>query len=181
MKHRVWLLTVLMLAALLAGCGANPETTTPTVPSTSGEPTGTVIYAPDFTVYNEKGEAVKLSDFRGKPVVLNFWASWCSPCKAEMPEFDEKYRQFGDQVQFMMVNLTIGDDFATAKNHIDQQGYAFPVFYDQTGEAAYYYSVQSIPVTFFITARGQLLTYRMGMMSGEELEYYINVLLTAAK
>ena len=179
MKNKIFWISILLLVSLLAGCGAKPETTVPTVSSTPGETGGTANYAPDFTVYNEKGEEVKLSDFRGKPVVLNFWASWCPPCKAEMPEFDEQYQQLGDQVQFMMVNLTTGDDFAAAKSYIDQQGYQFPVFYDQSGEAAYRYSVQSIPVTFFITAKGHLLTYRMGMLSGEELEYYINVLLSA--
>ena len=64
--------------------------------------------APDFTVYDAEGNEVKLSDFIGKPVVLNFWASWCGPCKAEMPFFDAMYNDYKDKVQVVMVNVTDG-------------------------------------------------------------------------
>ena len=123
---------------------------------------------------------MKLSDFCGKPVVLNFWASWCPPCKAEMPEFDEQYKALGDRVQFLMVNITTGDDFDTARAYIDQQGYAFPVYYDFSGEAAYYYQVQNIPATFFIGADGQLLANEVGMLSKERLQSYLELLLESA-
>ncbi|MBP3544577.1 MAG: TlpA family protein disulfide reductase, partial [Lachnospiraceae bacterium] len=66
------------------------------------------VPAPDFTVIDAEGNEVKLSDMRGKPVVVNFWASWCGPCKMEMPEFEEVYKELGDEVHFMMVNLTDG-------------------------------------------------------------------------
>ena len=66
----------------------------------------TTSLAPDFTVYDKDGKPVKLSDFRGKPVVLNFWASWCGPCQSEMPTFNEKYGELGDEIHFLMVNLT---------------------------------------------------------------------------
>ena len=62
--------------------------------------------APDFTVTDADGNAVKLSDFRGKGVVLNFWASWCGPCKSEMPHFQTAYEQYGDEVHFLMVNMS---------------------------------------------------------------------------
>ena len=64
--------------------------------------------APDFTVYDKDGNPVQLSDFRGKPVVLNFWASWCGPCKSEMPDFDKKAAEMAGDVTFLMVNLTDG-------------------------------------------------------------------------
>ena len=64
--------------------------------------------APDFTVYDSQGTAVRLSDYRGTPVVLNFWASWCGPCQREMPDFDAVYQQLGEEVQFLMVNVTDG-------------------------------------------------------------------------
>ena len=64
--------------------------------------------APDFTVYDVEGNPHKLSDFRGKPVILNFWATWCGFCEAEMPDFDEKFRQYGDQIHFLMVDVTDG-------------------------------------------------------------------------
>lgn len=182
MKHKILWISLLMAAMLLAGCQdgetttAPTETTAPTTPTTPTDPTASVNYAPDFTVYNENGEEVKLSDFLGKPVVLNFWASWCPPCKAEMPDFDKKYEELGDKVQFLMVNITSGDDFDTAKSYIDQQGYQFPVFYDLSGEAAYRYDVQSIPVTYFIGADGQIVTYIPQMATAQQLQTGIDLI-----
>ena len=63
---------------------------------------------PDFTVYDEAGNPHKLSDFRGKPVILNFWASWCGPCKSEMPDFQKSFEANGEKIHFLMVNCTDG-------------------------------------------------------------------------
>lgn len=187
MKYTILWISLLIVAMLLAGCQNGGTTTAPTettptaptetTPTVPTDPTVPVNYAPDFTVYNEKGEEVKLSDFLGKPVVLNFWASWCPPCKAEMPDFDKKYGELGDKVQFLMVNITSGDDFNTAKNYIAQQGYGFPVFYDLTGEAAYRYDVQSIPVTYFIGADGQIVVYIPQMATAQQLQTGIDMIL----
>ncbi|MBQ4347432.1 MAG: TlpA family protein disulfide reductase, partial [Firmicutes bacterium] len=87
--------------------------------------------APDFTVYDSEGNAVMLSDFIGKPIVLNFWASWCGPCKMEMPEFNEAYAELGEDIQFLMVNVTTGRETQeSASAFIEENGYSFPVFYD---------------------------------------------------
>ena len=66
--------------------------------------------AKDFTVLNMNNEKVRLSDFFGKPIVVNFWATWCGPCKGELPEFDEYYEKYNGQIEFLMVNLTDGED-----------------------------------------------------------------------
>ena len=66
------------------------------------------ILAPDITVYDINGNEVRLSDFAGKPVIMNFWASWCGPCQMEMPDFNEKYQELGEEVQFLMINMTDG-------------------------------------------------------------------------
>ena len=137
--------------------------------------------APDFTVYDADGNAYKLSDFLGKPVILNFWASWCGPCKMEMPDFDEKYQEYGDQVQFLMVNLTDGsqETVETASSFIAEQGYSFPVYFDTEQDGAIAYGVNAVPVTYFIDAEGNLVTYARGALSAENLQLGIDILLGA--
>lgn len=135
--------------------------------------------APDFTVVDGDGSQVHLSDYLGTPVVLNFWASWCSPCKSEMPEFDEAAAKYEGQVQFMMVNLTDGsqETVESAQSFIDSQGYTFPVFYDTEYSAAYAYGTSSIPMTFFVDSDGNLVTYARGAIDGETLELGISMIL----
>ena len=110
------------------------EASTPTTQENESEK----ILAPDFTVYDLDGNEVHLSDFIGKSVVLNFWASWCSPCKMEMPDFNEKYLEIGEEVQFLIINMTDGsrETVETASAFIAEQGYSFPVFYDTDQDAA---------------------------------------------
>ena len=152
--------TLLICAALLAVLGGSlilynnfsgqlqPQTIAPAPPAVSeteepGEVTSPdtedlpqKVFAPDFTVYDADGNEVHLSDFRGKPVVLNFWASWCGPCKMEMPDLEKAYQEYGDQIQFMLVDLTDGsqETVEKASAFIKEQGYTFPVFYDTAME-----------------------------------------------
>ena len=135
--------------------------------------------APDFTVYDEEGNAVSLSDFVGKPVVVNFWASWCGPCKSEMADFDRVWAQYGDSVQFMMVNLTDGsqETVETASAYIKEQGYGFPVYYDTKLDAAYTYGVSAVPVTYFVNADGSGAVYFQGAMPQETLLECIDIIL----
>lgn len=122
--------------------------------------------APDFTVYTLEGEAVKLSDMRGRPLVLNFWSSRCGPCVNEMPEFNKVHTTIGHEVQFMMVNVTDGswDTIDSASSFIEQSGYTFPVFYDTGLQASMAYSVYSLPTTYFIDAEGYVVAYGRGSM-----------------
>ena len=139
--------------------------------------------APDFTVYDLDGNAHKLSDFRGKPVVLNFWASWCGPCKSEMPDFEEKYLEYGEKVHFVLVNLTDGvqETVTSASAFIEKQGYTFPVYYDTDLDAAMKYGVNAVPVTYFIDASGNFVTYRQGALSADVLQIGIDLLLENEK
>lgn len=135
--------------------------------------------APDFTVIDKDGKEHKLSDFKGKPVVLNFWASWCGPCKMEMPDFNEMYKNIGDEVQFMMVNLTNGyngETFDTATAFMAEQGYDFPVFYDTENDAGSKYYTYSIPVTYFIDKEGNLVVYASGAIDADTLQQGIDMI-----
>lgn len=134
--------------------------------------------APDFTVIDASGHEVKLSDFKGEPIVLNFWASWCPPCKSEMPHFDQVYSELKDDVVFMMVDLVDGhqETVATGQKYIADQSYNFPVYYDNQQNAAYTYSIRSIPTTFFIDPEGYLITAYQGPLSEKELRAAIELI-----
>ena len=135
--------------------------------------------APDIEMVDRDGNRIKLSDMRGKPVVLNFWASWCGPCKSEMPDFEEAYKEYGDDITFMIVNLTDGknETVDTAQAFIDSQGYTFPVYFDTDSNGAAAYGVSSIPVTYFIDAQGYLVAYGRGALNGETLKSGIDMLI----
>lgn len=127
--------------------------------------------APDFTVYDMDGEEVTLLSKVGKPIVVNFWASWCSPCKSEMPDFQSVYEELGGEVEFMMINLTDGmrETKDSAMEHVEENEYTFPVYFDTDQSASTIYQITSIPTTFFIDAQGNIVTYAQGAIDKETL------------
>jgi thiol-disulfide isomerase/thioredoxin len=132
----------------------------------------------DFTVKDGKGNTVKLSDFFGKPIVLNFWASWCPPCKAELPDFEKVYQEKKNDVIFVMVDLTDGQRETAEKGsqYISVNRYTFPVYYDTTQEAAYIYGISSIPTTLFIDKERNIITGQEGQISEALLRQGISMI-----
>lgn len=122
--------------------------------------------APEFTMADTEGQTLTLADFRGKPVLLNFWASWCGPCASEMPAIQSAYEQYGDQIQFVAVNMTGmgGETETSALSLIQQNNYTFPVYFDVDSSAAVAFGVTSIPQTYLIDAEGNIIGACMGAM-----------------
>ncbi len=134
--------------------------------------------APDFKAVDAEGNDVQFYDYLGKPIILNFWASWCGPCQMEMPDFDEAFKNYGEEINFLMVNMTDGsrETLEKASAFIQESGYSFPVYYDTAQEAAYSYGVYSLPTTYFLDAEGYLVAAARGAIDAETLQTGIDML-----
>lgn len=153
------------------------------VPTSTSNGTGTTTSAKtasDFTVLDNLGNEAKLSHAFGKPTVVNFWATWCGPCKSELAHFEKMYQQYGDDINFMMVNLTDGsrDTVSKVEDFVSAGKYTFPVYFDTKLNAANTYSIMSIPTTLFINSDGTIMKTYIGAMSEHTLQNYIDSLLS---
>lgn len=164
-----------------------------TVPSDVESPAGETepaeeteeVLAPDFTVLDYDGADVTLADrlADGKPIVLNFWATWCGPCKSELPAFDKAAAEYADNVTFMLINLTDGQRETPdgVKEFMEDNGYTFPVYFDTEYSAAIPYGASSIPLTYFVTSDGVVVGGYMGAMPEETLYSSLEQLLELEK
>ncbi len=148
--------------------GQSTESPTPTPEENPPES----ILAPDFVVVDSEGEEVKLSDYLGIPVVLNFWASWCSPCKSEMPHFNKVSEEYGkDELVFLMIDLVDGqrETVESGKKYVEENEFTFTVLFDTKQDAAATYGVRSIPSTLFIDKEGYIQAGVEGAIDEETL------------
>lgn len=145
-----------------------------------GQKTGTqTTAAQDFTVYDKDGNEITLSSFKGKPVVINFWASWCGPCRSEMDEFELLYKEKGENVQFMMINVTDGsrETEESALSYINEQEFSFPVYFDKDLDASATYAAYAIPATYFIDSQGNIVARASGAINQDALREGIGMIM----
>jgi len=124
--------------------------------------------APNFTLKGLQGEEVSLEDYRGKIVFINFWASWCPPCKAEMPDINKLYLENKDE-DLVVLAVDVNETKTTVEKFIKDGDYEFPVLLDETGKTAAKYSVIGIPKTIVVDPNGIITHKKMGMMTYEEM------------
>ena len=176
MKKLVFLL--LAISLLLVSCGNDNNTDSSLQGTNTEAPREEENSYPPASNFNMKdihGRELKLSDLASKPIVLNFWASWCPPCKAELPDFEEAYRKYGNDINFVM--LSVDETIEEAMDIVSQNSYTFPVYHDYSGAASYYYNVESIPRTYFISPTGYIIASHESMISANQLEACIQELI----
>lgn len=183
MNKKIWVLILAVVFVLVLGgasvlyerLGAQSDAQQLATQPSQTDPQ--LVLAPDFIVYDAQGQAVTLSQFVGKPIILNFWASWCGPCKMEMPDFQAQYEALDGQVQFLMVNMTNGrETMDTATEFLQESGYTFPVFFDTQADAAQTYGAYSLPTTFFIDAQGYVIAQATGALDAATLQKGIDMI-----
>jgi thiol-disulfide isomerase/thioredoxin len=122
--------------------------------------------APDFTLVDLDGKEVSLSDFRGKYVLINFWATWCQYCDLEMPDLDRLYKENEDLV---VLAVNVQEEKGVVEDYIKKGGYTFPVVLDEEGYVSLTYLVSSYPTSYFVDKEGILLGGVPGMMTYEQM------------
>ncbi len=134
-------------------------------------------FAPLFSGATLDGEAIALTELRGKPAVINFWATWCAPCAAEMPELQRLHDAFGDQVA--VVGINTGEPAQTAGAWAQQRNLTFPLVLDEAGEIAALYQLRGQPTTFVLNPEGQIMEILYGPTTFDDLSQRLTAYLTA--
>lgn len=158
MKERKFIVVIVALLLLFAGSSCS-----------IGFRSGPSVErkAPDFNLRNLAGETVSLKDFYGRPVLLNFWASWCGPCRAEMPFFQEIYEdEEWQKAGLVILAINLQESRDTVAAFLESNGFTFTVLLDSDGEVGLRYNVRGIPATFFIDGEGVIRDMQIGAFTG---------------
>lgn len=170
-------LLAVMLFGLLIAQGCTPSAQDITKGQQSGSPVqGTLTpapqvghLAPDFNLVDLDGNQVTLSDLRGKIVFINFWATWCPPCRAEMPEIEAVYQEYKDK-GVVVIGVDIAEPESTVRQYIQQGGFSWTFVLDSTGEVASDYQIVAIPTSFFLDREGIIKAVNIGAMTKRAME-----------
>ena len=148
---------LLVLGLVMVGCSSSPATTSS--PQRGG-------LAPDFHLQSLDGETISLADLRGRPVILNFWASWCGPCRAEMPLIQEIFesKEWSDK-GLVILAVNMGESATTAEEFMVNNGLYFPVLLDTSQDVALEYNIRNIPTAFFIGRDGIIKDIKIGTIT----------------
>jgi peroxiredoxin len=141
------------------------------------EPTPTPpSLASDFELQNLSGENVTLQDYKNKAVILNFWATWCPPCRAEMPLLEETFRLYKSQ-DFVILGVNVEESEAEVSDYVEEMGLSFPILLDKSGEVADLYQARSFPTSVFISPQGHVLSRHIGELNHVILDRYLTEIL----
>jgi len=130
--------------------------------------------APDFVLKSASGENIRLSENRGDVVMINFWATWCGPCRQEMPLLDDLYGRY-QRVGFNLLGVNIDDDSRRAMQMVEELGVNFPVLFDESKEVSKLYAVEAMPVTVLVDREGQVRHVHHGYKPGYEEKYLTEI------
>jgi len=130
--------------------------------------------APDFSLRSASGQNLRLSEYRGDVVMINFWATWCGPCRQEMPLLDELFTRY-ERVGFSLLGVNIDDDSRRAMKMIEDLGVSFPVLFDENKEVSKLYQVEAMPVTVIIDREGTVRYVHQGYKPGYEEHYLTEI------
>jgi thiol-disulfide isomerase/thioredoxin len=125
--------------------------------------------APDFTLLDLEGKEVRLGEFRGKVVFVNFWATWCPPCRAEMPDIESLYQEHKDK-GLVVIGIDISESEATVRQFVQRGGYSWTFVLDSDGAVAASYNIRAIPTSFFIDREGVIQAVNIGAMTKKGIE-----------
>ncbi len=130
--------------------------------------------APDFALKSATGDNLRLSEYRGEVVMINFWATWCGPCRQEMPHLEDLYNRY-QRVGFNLLGVNIDDDSRRAMQMVKELGVTFPVLFDEKKEVSKLYSVEAMPVTLLLDRSGTVRHVHLGYQPGFELKYLTEI------
>lgn len=160
-----WRISLSIAGMILLSACASPPVLTSTSPEVGA-------LAPEFTLKDLHGNDVSLSDFRGQIVLLNFWATWCGPCREEMPTIQERYNGGG----FAILAINFGESQEKVQEYLDELGIDLPVLLDPGGSIQELYRVRGYPSSFFVDPDGVIRFIHIGELKQDDLDYYLSQL-----